>query len=381
MDEFRNSSLQISRLKHISFYLKRALNDLSYDPIVRQMERHKISADYSAERIVELFSRFLVTEREEYISQIEREISTAKQAKKSIWQNLKEEISQNERKLQSIYDTNIQLRRQLNTLQTIIETNEWKNERILETSNRKESEFKKEFLFYQPALLDVRENSAAVLEDLSSLRREVVKIQTEFDTSLRNMYTSINEKLDNIQTEQEDIDHEQLRKQEMQINFTNENMKSSIITLLAHLNNNYQKGQVPLSLNNIEKDFEHVLKDICRPYPVDSDMRKATSVRCKVENTTASYELEWSKKVHLQQRRMKRLQEECTKAEKRLKQLLEADSCIDMKLLAELEKEHSSYTKVTTAKTDQLVELALSQSSSMNSDIDLNFGLSPIPRK
>ena len=380
MNELNNSFLS-NRLKHISFYIKRSIGSLLYDPILRQMDRHTISSKYIEDRIVELFFQMLTNEREEYISQIEQEVRTAKEAKKSLWESLTLEVAKNERKLQTSYDENLQLLRQVNTLQSIVDTNTWKEDRVKESSMKKIQTIDRKIASFSPVLYDLHQNASTARHAISNLRKKVADIQNEFNASLKDARIQINKRLDDIFNDENiSVEIGKSRSQGMKIKRWNESIKTSMIALLAHINNKYQIGQRPLSMNNIDKDFPSVIEDICKPFPVDSDMRKASYICCKIENDTAEIELEWTEKVHAQQMKLKKLQMELTNVEKRLKQLLDTDSTIDPRLLKELENHHSSYSKTVRNKTDQMMEMVLGQSSSYNSDIESNISNSPTPK-
>ena len=133
------NELQKQRMDHLSFYIRRSLNNLSYDPIIRQMEKHQVSSSFTVERLIELFTLFVDKEKEEYIGLISRDIKNAKILKKSTWEALKEEMKLNEEKKSSEYERGNQLRNQLNSIQTITDSNQIRNEHERETSNGTDS--------------------------------------------------------------------------------------------------------------------------------------------------------------------------------------------------------------------------------------------------
>lgn len=375
MNEFNKQ-----RMNHLSFFIKRSLNNLSYDPIVKQMERHKVSSSFIADRLVELFSAFIDKEREEYIEQITRDIKNAKESKQNAWEILKEQMKLNEKKMTSFYEKNTQLRQQLNSVQTIADSNQWKTEKNKESSMQKIKKIQNVLSLYGPFIDKVHYSASSVSDELSSIRNDVKAIQREFDIFLRNLNTNLNEKIENhFLFNQEQMLYE-MNKKEIDINRSNQQLKSAMIDILTHINHKYQNDQLLLTMNSSREEFSQVLRAISSPFPLDYEYRKASYIRNKIEDKCNVFENEWRIKIQKQQKRINYLRSEFAKIEAQLKLLLEADSCIDHKLLTELENQHTSYMTITRNKTDNLMKIALSQSNTtiVSPDSDLNLPFSSI---
>ncbi|KAK8887094.1 hypothetical protein M9Y10_038130 [Tritrichomonas musculus] len=377
------NELQKQRMDHLSFYIRRSLNNLSYDPIIRQMEKHQVSSSFTVERLIELFTLFVDKEKEEYIGLISRDIKNAKILKKSTWEALKEEMKLNEEKKSSEYERGNQLRNQLNSIQTITDSNQIRNEHERETSNKKITEIQNILNFYGPFINEIHYSASSVKNDLNSIRNSVKKIQQEFEVFLRNLNATVSEKIENQFILSDDQKFYKMKQKMIGINRSNQQLQSSMMDILSHINHKYNHNQLLLTTNSSNKEFQQVLKEISSPFPPDSEYRKASYIRNKIEDKCNFVENTWRIKIQKQQKRLNRLRSEFAKAEARLKLLLEADSCIDYKLLEELENQHASFMTITKNKTDNLMKVVLSQSTltMINDDSELNLPFSNISSK
>lgn len=368
-DEFRYS--------HLYSFISSSLNALAFDPINRQMEQHMVSAFFSPNRLIEIFESILNKEREDLIQELSTTARSLQKDKKLKWRQIKSLMEINEVQITENSEIRIDLMKKVSALQGKIETNEWKSTRLQQGAEEKIVSIQKQINSYIPTLLEIRKESYEIIEALEKIKAQVEDsfkvIKNEIKSAHKNAlhraqkvlgHDKTNNKSNQL-TNMKTILNEQ-KKQTNQI-------RQPISDVIDHINsmnpasNKQQKvSEIPYNKYQYNEMLEMAVKKSEKaPRSSNNEPTQFVSaaVKAKVDNKIHIVEKKYSKLIKGQNKKMVLLQQELQKAQMTLQRLLDADTSIDPRLIANIDR---SYLEMqgTQNKTDEIMSMLMSRMSS-----------------
>lgn len=304
---------RLRRLHHLRRYLEESIGNMTNDPIIQQMNQHKLSATFAGRRILEIFAGMVDAEREQYIMEILLRMESQGKGIRSTANN----------------------------------------------GNHNYAELPK-----------IRDDLRDIKKLLESAKGGITAMTDSFKL-MRDSATMA------FQRRGPSTEEESLGLQLIALRKKTRRLRRGVAEFAAFTDeiSKAYKCPPPETQTGVAR-LHHILKAVCDPPELRNVVTFRRILADRVESTIAGY----SDKMKRQEARMMRMKTELAAAEKRVGQLMNAQSCVDAKLIALLEQSQSRQLG-SQNRTDEIMDMLFSQGSVSLADPLESFIASPIVRK
>ena len=380
------------RVPHLKDFLVKSVRTLEFDQISQQMLRHKVSSLYGVARVLEMFENMLDTEKEELIAEVAMDLESAREKKKFFWNAIKTHRAEADRQLMLAGEENIETRRMLNRLQSNVESGKWKCVKVCEEANQRICQLQSEMNRLWPSLIGIRKELGGVNEMLGATKKDVVgtlRAFRKFNREARAQVLRRARKLSLPRQSNEDV-KALADKLGVEREKTAERRRALDVMIEA-----VAAGKQPLAVDDIVESgalFKEALERAIeeakwagRPAPEQRDFRgqlqtMKAGMEQKLKGLLLKKESEYAARIVEQKERAEKLEQELAKAKARVKELMEAESCMEPGLIDQLESSHSEVQE-SQNRTDDMMNILFSQGTMTLSEPIDSLAVSPITKR
>lgn len=353
------------RIGHLVSYVKKTFDNIPFDEIARQMEKHEVSAPFSPDRILEIFAAILWRERESLINDSVVDIKSARGTRKKVAAELEARRAAHQEQFDASCNENLRLRRELNALEEEVYGKAWKSYRIRHDVAARAQDVQSRINDHVECISDVLRKTQDINDSAQEVRQMIQSTNARFADAMREARASVQEFLAHQRNRIEGADL--VRKYEANLRVQREiteQTRASLAKFIAHVNEMGKDCELEISSIS-EKRVTKALRSTVSGmrHRVGFGANPGMEVEEVVIERVQEKENEYKARLRKQKKSMQRLQVELNAAKKRLATLLQADASLDPELMNMIEKSKKTM-QVTQAKTDEMMRLIQDRSYS-----------------
>ena len=376
------------RVPHLKDYLVKSVRTLEFDQISQQMLRHKVSSLYGVARVLEMFENMLETEKEELIAEVSMDLEAAREKKKFFWNAIKTHRAEADRQLMLAGEENIETRRMLNRLQSNVDSGKWKCVKVCEEANQRICQLQSEMNRLWPSLIGIRKEIGSVNEMLGETKKDVVGTLRAFRKFNREARAQVLRRARKLSLPRQNNDDVKALADKLGVEREKTAERRRALDVMIEA----VKGET-LAVDDIVESgalFKEALvraideaKWVGRPAPEQRDFRgqlqtMKAGMEQKLKGMLLKKESEYAARIVEQKERTEKLEQELAKAKARVKELMEAESCMEPGLI---DKESHSEIQEAQNRTDDMMNILFSQGTMTLSEPIDSLAVSPITKR
>ena len=376
------------RVPHLKDYLVKSVRTLEFDQISQQMLRHKVSSLYGVARVLEMFENMLETEKEELIAEVSMDLEAAREKKKFFWNAIKTHRAEADRQLMLAGEENIETRRMLNRLQSNVDSGKWKCVKVCEEANQRICQLQSEMNRLWPSLIGIRKEIGSVNEMLGETKKDVVGTLRAFRKFNREARAQVLRRARKLSLPRQNNDDVKALADKLGVEREKTAERRRALDVMIEA----VKGET-LAVDDIVESgalFKEALvraideaKWAGRPAPEQRDFRgqlqtMKAGMEQKLKGMLLKKESEYAARIVEQKERTEKLEQELAKAKARVKELMEAESCMEPGLI---DKESHSEMQEAQNRTDDMMNILFSQGTMTLSEPIDSLAVSPITKR
>jgi hypothetical protein len=333
------------RMAHLVDYIERALPNIGFDEISKQMDCHSISAGFSPQRILEIFESILSQERETLIFKSNKSINSMRESRRSLRNAIRDFEMESEDALRPFYAKNLSLRRRLNQIASIQFDRMWMQKKSeLRDSG---SDFSQLLISQKSeAIVRLSKISKRLSELFESIREVVHKMKFVNRSNVTKLRQSVKviagHQLVNLN--ENPIIQDCQRELRIAQEITNSH-REALNQLISHLNAGQKIPKIPIDISEVrpgmivaalKSKIEQAKSAVSNSY--EQTNRIADRIQSEIERRVNENENEYLTKLLKQKRTMRKLEQSLHTAETKLAGLLAFDAVVNPELLQLLEE-------------------------------------------
>lgn len=350
------------RLSHLSIILSQTFKTIAHDNISHQMDLHDISAQFTENRLFEVFQTLLNDEREKLILETELQINSLLKERQQKKEKFESEFNRRDFSIQTINAQNLEMRAKLGEVNALIFGRKWKQHMLLQRKDNSIQRIQKQLLLSHQPLAQMKSNISKFKIDLDDLHAQISELIYQYPRT----FEKAKSKLNMIFKKSFESDYSIVSKLQSKLNIEKEKYTQqleAIQQLYTYITNKTPEAFSFDEIGLFQQQIQHYLNKKSKK---NAKQVEAQKVKTIVDKRIQEKDDEYKPKLAKQRSLLDKLKSELDNLIKKLNIQMSSGSLIDKKFLAQIE-ESKIQLRNTQIKTDTL----------MNQIQSINFSSEP----